>query len=75
MSMNRFCFSRCTGYPFSDDCPAVFPDPSGGYIVKLRNGVMSRRLNAQVAVRKVVEALPEGCGPAVDGTAENLLKG
>jgi hypothetical protein len=24
MSLNRFCFSRCTGYPYTTDCPYVY---------------------------------------------------
>ena len=66
------CFSRCTGYPYTDDCPMIAPAGSGRYQVMLRNGTTSPPLGAEDAVRLVIANLPPGCGPAVRGTAGTL---
>jgi hypothetical protein len=73
-SLNRFCFSRCTGYPFTGDTPYVCPQLDGQYEVFSPNGRALGQGDAEVAVRLVIEHLPENCGPAVPGTAENLLR-
>jgi len=71
-SLNRFCFSRCTGYPFTHDIPRVVPLGQGQYKVIGSNGELLGRGNAAQAVTLVVAALPLNCGPAVSGTAEQL---
>ncbi|HVV98690.1 MAG TPA: DUF6193 family natural product biosynthesis protein, partial [Planctomycetaceae bacterium] len=78
-SLNRLCFSRCTGYPYTDDCPAVVPKWGRGsrdiipncYTVELGNREIGEGDGAE-AVRIVVANLPPNCGPAVAGTADDL---
>lgn len=71
-SLNRFCFSRCTGYPYTDDCPYVQPVGNGMHIVRGLKEDDSEPLSAQEAVKIIINNLPEGCGSAVDGTAETI---
>ena len=71
-SLNRFCFSRCTGYPFTRDTPHVVPLGRDQYEVISSSGESLGRGNAADAVALTVAALPPNCGPAVPGTAEQL---
>lgn len=71
-SLNRFCFSRCTGYPFTRDTPHVVPLGRDQYEVISSSGESLGRGNAADAVALAVAALPPNCGPAVPGTAEQL---
>lgn len=71
-SLTTLCFSRCTGYPFTADCPYVTPDGNGNFVVGKQG---SRDLgigDADLALSLVLDNLPAGCGPAVRGTAEKL---
>ena len=71
-SHNRFCFSRCTGYPYSADCPYIGPLDDGRYEVFDHT---QRRIGvgiAKEAVTLVVENLPANCGPAIRGTRDDL---
>ena len=72
-SLNMFCFSRCTGYPFTRDTPFVRPVENGEYEV-VRGGVVLGRGNAEEAAELVVAHLPPGCGPAVPGTADDFQR-
>lgn len=72
--------SRCTGYPFTTDIPWIGYAPSGdGYEVR-RHGwgwdeterVLAAAATAEEAVALVVDRLPEGTGPAVAGTCDDL---
>lgn len=74
-SMNRFVFSRCTGYPFTRDTPYVVPLGGNKYEVMSCAGKSLGRGNAADAVAMAVAALPLNCGPAVPGTAEQLSGG
>ena len=71
-SMNTFCFSRCTGYPFTRDTPFVRPVGDGRYEVTDALEKVLGRGDAEVAAELVVGNLPPGCGPAVAGTADDL---
>jgi hypothetical protein len=71
-SLNMFCFSRCTGYPFTRDTPHVRPLPKAQYEVVSPAGNVLGRGNAEEAADLVVANLPAACGPAVPGTAEDL---
>ncbi len=75
MSVNRFCFSRCTGYPFSRDTPQVIPLGHDQYEVTGSSGESLGKGNAANAVALAVAALPPNCGPAVPGTAKELSSG
>jgi hypothetical protein len=74
-SLNRFCFSRCTGYPFTGDTPHVVPLGWDQYEVISASGDSLGRGNAVEAVAFVVSNLPANCGPAIPGTAEELPGG
>jgi hypothetical protein len=71
-SMHFLCFSRCTGYPYTADCPVIAPAGNGRYSVMLPNGTTSSRLVAEDAVRFATANLPAGCGPALPGTAHQF---
>jgi Family of unknown function (DUF6193) len=71
-SMNRFCFSRCTGYPYTSDTPIVEPQPDGQYVVRACDGSVIGKGPASVAVQLVIGHLPTNCGAAVRGTAETI---
>ena len=71
-SLNMLCFSRCTGYPFTDDTPHIRPLPGGGYEVIGPDGRALGRGDGEVAAALVVAHLPASCGPAVPGTVDDL---
>jgi hypothetical protein len=71
-SLNIFCFSRCTGYPFTLDTPFVRPVMENWYEVMSASGLVLGRGDAEAAAELVVANLPPGCGPAVPGTADDL---
>jgi len=73
-SMTQFCFSRCTGYPFTRDTPIVQPLPAGIYEVVSPDGQVLGRGNGEEAAGLVVQHLPPGCGAAVAGTADDLAR-
>ncbi|MDV5145801.1 DUF6193 family natural product biosynthesis protein [Streptomyces sp. SBC-4] len=67
--------SRCVGYPHTRDVPVVYPLGEGGYEVTNRAGadeLYGRCATAEEAFAVVAANLPEGCGPAVMGTADDL---
>ena len=71
-SLNRFCFSRCTGYPFTYDTPYVHPQQDGSYNVYSRDDGLLGNGDASTAIDLVIAHLPPKCGPAVRGTAETM---
>lgn len=74
-SLNNFCFSRCTGYPFTRDTPRVVPLGRNEYEVFSSSGDSLGRGPAADAVVLAVAALPPNCGPAVPGTGEQFSSG
>lgn len=78
-SMWNFCFSRCTHYPFTRDCPHVRPKQNfktdavvpGYYEVFLRERYLGEG-PAVIAARIVVRYLPRNCGPALLCTETNF---
>jgi hypothetical protein len=90
-SLAALCFSRTTGYPFTDDCPHAVPIGHGRFrahsprhrIVQRRSGGIDYREaiydvigegTVEEVVKMLVDNLPPNCGPAVGGTAEDLLR-
>jgi hypothetical protein len=84
-SLTRLCFSRCTGYPYTRDCPVIVPAPGGRYVVhhateyyanweaiESKPPDQKASVDAKEAVRLAVLALPDGVGPARRGTARDL---
>jgi hypothetical protein len=90
-SLVWLCFSRCTGYPFSGDCPSVcssrwIPDeaarptaeqraalgPIKPYTVADSEGHFLGEGDAAEAIELILQHLPPNCGPAIQGTADDL---
>lgn len=71
-SHNKFCFSRCTGFPYSRDCPIVSPISYDNYEVLNTDGALIGRGDGVMAVSLVLEHLPPNCGRAQKGTARDL---
>ena len=75
-----FCFSRCTGYPFTFDCPAVTPKwipekkkrSFTAYKVSLPADIPLGEGDAKAVLELVLKHLPANCGPAVAGTADTI---
>ncbi|MGJ5829952.1 DUF6193 family natural product biosynthesis protein [Streptomyces ossamyceticus] len=73
-------FSRCTRFPWSQDLPSVFPYDGERYfsVRRLHEPRGSGReqiggaVTADEAVELVASHLPPGCGPALDGTPDDL---
>ena len=77
-SMNSLHFSRTTGYPFTNDCPCAIPIGNNrfrAYGARLGQERMAKVIGdgtAEQVVAMLVAHLPPNCGPAVDGTADDL---
>ncbi|CNE99498.1 Uncharacterised protein [Mycobacterium tuberculosis] len=64
----RLHFSRCTGYPFSRDVPYIQGNLASYQVIDDRDGtLLGEYPDPADAVAAVVNSLPEGIGPAVDG--------
>ena len=85
-SLSRICFSRCTGYPFSSDCPFVIQRKDGLYVVRRAEDLYAGFNNQEKseplgvgdvaqAIEILVSALPPNCGPAILGTRDDLEDG
>ncbi|PVC84455.1 hypothetical protein DBP20_18660 [Streptomyces sp. CS131] len=66
--------SRSIRYPWSRDIPTAFRQGGGGYQVRRQPdqallGVVDTLEEAYVLI---ATSLPDGCGPAIDGTADDL---
>ncbi|WP_189887991.1 DUF6193 family natural product biosynthesis protein [Streptomyces xantholiticus] len=66
--------SRCTGFPSSHDIPLVYPLVKGGFQVSGTSdtGILGEVATLEEAFALVAVNLPEGCGPAIIGTANDL---
>lgn len=71
-SVDALSFSRCTGYPFSCDCPSIGPIVKDVFRVIGSSGEVLGCGNADKSLKVALANLPEDCGPAVHGTAEDL---
>ncbi|MEV7174142.1 DUF6193 family natural product biosynthesis protein [Streptomyces sp. NPDC093224] len=73
-------FSRCTHFPWSQDLPSIFPYDGERHfrVLRLHEPRGSGReqiggpVTADEAVELVASHLPAGCGPALDGTPDDL---
>ncbi len=66
--------SRCTKFPWTSDVPALYRRAGGGFIVKrLSDGVTIGETEAvEEAVTLIANNLPSNCGPAINGTENDL---
>ncbi|MBI5950281.1 MAG: hypothetical protein HY865_01375 [Chloroflexi bacterium] len=72
-SLNSLCFSRTTGYPFTHDCPVIEPQGNRKYKVRMpRSQEVIGEGTVDEAIEMVIKHLPENCGPAVSGTADDF---
>ncbi|MYY04760.1 hypothetical protein GT035_21590 [Streptomyces sp. SID4913] len=65
---------RCIRFPWTKDVGALFRRAGGGFMV-IRNSdrtVLGEPETVEEAVELIVANLPEGTGPAIDGTADDL---
>ena len=71
-SMYRLCFSRCTGYPYTNDLPYLSPCADGTYEARGIENHLLGKGSAEEVIKIVVANLPPNCGPARPGTADEL---
>jgi hypothetical protein len=71
-SLDTLCFSRCTGYPFTRDCPTIAPSTPGVFRVLDPKRKPLGEGNADTAVEIARANLPADCGPALHGTAADM---
>ncbi|WP_238442214.1 DUF6193 family natural product biosynthesis protein [Streptomyces pratensis] len=66
--------SRCTRYPWSRDIGTAFPQGGGGYRVRRESdkALLGEVDTIEEAYKLIAATLPEGCGPAIDGSADDL---
>ncbi|MGR3936779.1 DUF6193 family natural product biosynthesis protein [Streptomyces sp. BRA346] len=74
VSHGTLYLSRCTRFPYSRDVPTVFRLVAGGYtVIRLSDGAeLGEAATPDEAFALVVDNLPPGTGPAIDGTADDL---
>ncbi|MFE7106138.1 DUF6193 family natural product biosynthesis protein [Streptomyces sp. NPDC057575] len=74
VSHGALYLNRCIRFPWTNDVGALFPRGGGGFMV-IRNSdgtVLGEPETVEEAVDLIVANLPDGCGPAIDGTADDL---
>lgn len=66
--------SRCIKYPWTHDVGTAFPQVAGGYRVRRESDhtVIGEVGTVEEAYELIAANLPDGCGPAIDGTPEDL---
>ncbi|MFK0184637.1 DUF6193 family natural product biosynthesis protein [Streptomyces rubiginosohelvolus] len=66
--------SRCTEYPWSRDVGTAFPQSAGGYRVRRESDrtLIGVAATVEEAYELIAANLPDNCGPAVIGTADDL---
>lgn len=66
--------SRCTEYPWSRDVGTAFPQSAGGYRVRRESDktLIGVADTVEEAYELIAANLPDNCGPAVVGTADDL---
>jgi len=74
-SLISLCFSRTTGYPFTNDCPRIEPQGNGKYFVYAPDtfDILGEGLVEDV-LDILINHLPPNCGSAVNGTADDFIQ-
>ncbi|MER5358632.1 DUF6193 family natural product biosynthesis protein [Streptomyces sp. NPDC002785] len=74
VSHGALYLSRCIRYPRPHDVGTLFPRGGGGFmVIRQSDGtILGEPETVEEAVSLIVANLPEGCGPAIDGTADDL---
>jgi len=71
-SLNRLCFSRCTGYPYTHDTPIAIPIGDNKFEIQLPNRQLVGIGSATDALKMIKDNLSPDIKPAIKGTAEDL---
>ena len=71
-TMNALYFSRCTGYPYTDDCPVTFPMKDGRYNVSLPDKTEHIVTGAKETAQFVARHLPVGTTRAFEGSSNEM---
>ncbi|MEU2250770.1 DUF6193 family natural product biosynthesis protein [Streptomyces sp. NPDC019224] len=74
VSHGALSLHRCTRFPWTNDVGTLYPRAGGGFMV-IRSSdhtVLGKPDTVEDAVALIVANLPEGTGPAIDGTADDL---
>ncbi|MEU5283036.1 DUF6193 family natural product biosynthesis protein [Streptomyces sp. CA-278952] len=66
--------SRCTQWPWTRDVGTAYPLVEGGYRVRRESGktMLGEVDTVEEAYELIAARLPDGCGPAIDGTPDGL---
>ncbi|MFD3814613.1 DUF6193 family natural product biosynthesis protein [Streptomyces rubiginosohelvolus] len=66
--------SRCTQWPWSGDVGTAYPLVKGGYRVRRESdkSLLGEVDTIEEAYELIAASLPDGCGPAIDGTPDDL---
>ncbi|MCX4821057.1 DUF6193 family natural product biosynthesis protein [Streptomyces sp. NBC_01142] len=73
VSHGALYFSRCTQYPWTHDVAALFPRPGGFHVFRHSDRtVLGEPDTVEEAVELIVASLPDNCGPAIEGTPDDL---
>ncbi|WP_082317595.1 DUF6193 family natural product biosynthesis protein [Streptomyces sp. NRRL WC-3549] len=74
LSHGALYLSRCTQWPWTHDVGTAYRLAEGGYRVCLDSGrtVLGEVDTVEEAYELVAANLPDGCGPAIDGTPDDL---
>lgn len=74
VSHGALYFSRCIRSPWTHDVGALFRRGGGGFmVIRHSDGtVLGEPETVEEAIALIVANLPDGCGPAIDGTVDDL---
>ncbi|MEV8003571.1 DUF6193 family natural product biosynthesis protein [Streptomyces parvus] len=66
--------SRCTAWPWTEDVGTAYPLAKGGYRVRRESDktLLGEVDTVEEAYALIAASLPDGCGPAIDGTPGDL---
>ena len=73
MSLNNFCFSRCTGYPYTTDCPYVYVE-DGIIIIKNWEGKILGKASVKESIKIILDNIPDDFSFAVKGIVDEIDK-
>ncbi|MFD5873113.1 DUF6193 family natural product biosynthesis protein [Streptomyces sp. NPDC060322] len=74
VSHGALYFSRCIQYPRTKDVGTLLRRAGGGFMIHRQSDgtILGEPETVEEAVALIVANLPDGCGPAIDGTADDL---
>lgn len=71
-SMDRLCFSRTTGYPYTCECPRAFPLGDGRFAMSTSDtGLPPIEGDAEAIAARLEAELAPDCPAAIHGTADD----